>query len=293
MLESFLGKLKDRYAEADYRLLFSVSLAMLLVFSGFLYTNKQATGEWFQRGLNLRGGKQLTISLQPGAGNVSPKEIQSYLGGKGIESAVRGATSATGNELLIKVPMGVNQTQLLHEIRAKGIDVSSYSFNQVEPGLAESFWDQSRLALMVAFIFMSIAVFIVYREFAPSIAIILAAFTDIICTLSVMQILEIPLTLASFAGLLLVLGYSIDSDIVLTTRVLKRKRGSLRERTFSAMKTSITMTMTTISALIVLYFATAAQALRDVAAVLIIALLIDLVATWFGNASILRWWVER
>lgn len=292
MLADFLERLKSWYSEADYRVLFAVSLGMLLVFASFLYINRQRTGEWFQRGLNLKGGKQISITLS-GAADVDPTELESYLGEEGIQSTVRKTTSATTQELLVKIPIDVNQTQVLHKVEERGIDISSRSFRQVEPGLAESFWDQSRLALLVAFIFMGVAVFIVYREFIPSIAIIFAALTDIICTLSIMQILNIPLTLASFAGLLLVLGYSIDSDIVLTTRILKRRRGSLTDRTFSAMKTSVTMTVTTLSALLVLYFATTAQALRDVTTVLIIALLIDLVATWFGNASILRWWVER
>lgn len=292
MLKGLLDGLKDWYEEADYRVLFSISLIMLLLFAGFLYMNKQRTGQWFQKGLNLRGGNQLTVSLPPQE-EINIQELENYLNSQGIESTIRSTASATSREILIRLPLDVNQSQALGALQDREVDTSSHSFNRVEPGLAQSFWNQSQLALMAAFIFMAVAVFIVYRNFVPSIAIILAAFTDIVCTLSIMQIFNIPLTLASFAGLLLVLGYSIDSDIVLTTRVLKRRQGSLTKRTFSAMKTSVTMTVTTLSALVVLYFATTAQALRNVAIVLIIALLVDLVATWFGNASILRWWSER
>lgn len=293
MLENFLGNLKKWYDNADLRVLFSISLIMLLVFSGFLYTNRQSTGQWFEKGLDLKGGKQLSVSLAATDRRIMPEQLEANLRDRGVESAVRKTTSATTTELLIKVPPDVNETQLLDALEEEDVDTSGHSFNQVSASLAETFWKQSQLALTVAFIFMGVVVLIVYKDLVPSIAIIFAAFTDIICTLSIMQILNIPLSLASFAGLLLVIGYSIDSDIVLTARVLKRRKGSVSERTFSAMKTSLTMTITTLSALAVLYIATSAQALRDVATVLIIALLIDLVATWFGNASILRWWVER
>lgn len=282
--------LKNWYAETDYRILFAVSLIMLLSFSVFLVFNKQTTGDWFKRGLNLKGGKQLSIYT---SGNVNVGQLEEYLVDEGIQSTVRSAVSATGTEIIINLPMEIDEDRTLDLIESRGIDIESHSFNEVGPELGQSFWKQSRLALMVAFIFMGIVVFIVYKDFVPSVAIIFAAFTDIIGTLAVMQIFDIPLTLASFAGLLLVIGYSIDSDIVLTTRILKRRKGSLNERTFSAMKTALTMTVTTLAALVVLYIATTAPALREVATVLIIALLIDLVATWFGNASILRWWVEK
>ena len=39
------------------------------------------------------------------------------------------------------------------------------------------------------------------------------------------------------AAFLLLIGYSIDSDILLTTKVLKRRMGTLFERVKSAMKT--------------------------------------------------------
>ncbi|MFP4045999.1 MAG: protein translocase subunit SecF [Candidatus Aenigmatarchaeota archaeon] len=290
MLRDIQEKLKNWYSDTDYRVLFSISLIMLLVFSGFLVINRQQTGEWFKRGLNLRGGKQLSIYT---SGEIDTKDLEDYLNDRGVESVVRSAVSATGTEVMVQLPTDVDEDEVLGLIEEKGIDIESHSFNEVGPELGESFWKQSRLAMMVAFIFMGIVVFVVYKDFVPSVAIIFASFTDIIGTLAVMQVLDIPLTLASFAGLLLVIGYSIDSDIVLTTRVLKRRKGTVNERTFSAMKTALTMTITTLAALVVLYLVTTAPALREVATVLIIALMIDLVATWFGNASILRWWVER
>lgn len=295
----FLEGAKNWYDEADYRLLFAISLIMLLVFSGFLYINRQKTGEWLKKGIDLEGGKKLSISTTELSGNIDAMKLKKELRDLGIQSNVEKTESLTGpgGTLIVKVSMEADENTVREELEGLGIDTSGNQFESASPTVAKSLLQQSKTALMVAFMFMAIAVFIVYRDFAPSFAIVLAAFTDIICTLSIMQIFGIELTQASFAGLLLVLGYSIDSDIVLTTRVLKRRKGSVSERTFSAMKTSLTMTITTLSALAVLYLVavgqTATQALQDVAIVLIIALVVDLVATWFGNASILRWWVER
>ena len=101
------------------------------------------------------------------------------------------------------------------------------------------------------------------------------------------------MSLASFACLLLVLGYSIDTDILLTTRVIKRREGSVTKRCKGALKTGLTMTTTSLVAFVSLYLVSGAAALGEVASVLIIALLIDIPNTWLTNLGILRWWAEK
>ncbi len=298
MFENMIKKLQGWYSRADGRVLFSVSLVLLLLSSGFLYYNMgrergaKEEGEWFLKGLTLRGGNQLTAEV-PLDMEIVPREIESEFRDRGIESEVRESRSATERRLEIRTGVDTTEDDIINVLGDIGIEIEDYSFNKVSPALAEGFWEQSRLALVAAFVFMGVVVFFVFREAAPFIAIIYAVSVDMIAVLAIMQLLQIPLTLASFAGLLLVIGYSVDSDVVLVTRVMKRKKGSIDERTFSAMKTNVAMMITTFSALFVLYIATTAQALREVAIVLMIALAIDFLSTWFGNASIIRWWVER
>lgn len=298
MLENTIKKLQDWYSGADKRMLFAVSLVLFALASGYLYYNMgrergaKEEGEWFLKGLTLRGGNQLTADI-PMDMEVDVRRIEREFADRGVETEVRMSRSATERRLEVRTGIDTTEDEILDILGEIGIHVEDHSFNQVSPALAEGFWEQSRLALIAAFIFMGVVVFFVFREPAPFVAIIYAVGVDMIVVLAVMQVLEIPMTLASFAGLLLVIGYSVDSDVVLVTRVMKRKKGSVDERTFSAMRTNIAMMITTFSALFVLYIATTASALREVATVLMIALAIDFISTWFGNASIIRWWVER
>jgi preprotein translocase subunit SecF len=144
---------------------------------------------------------------------------------------------------------------------------------------------------------MSITVFIIFRNFVPSMAVILAALSDIIIAIGGMSLLGIPLSLASVAGLLMLIGYSVDTDILLTTRVLKRREGTVTERALDAMKTGLTMAAAAIGSMAALYlvvvlFIPYANVLADIAAVLIIGLLADVLATWLMNLGILRWYME-
>lgn len=303
MLESTVESLQDWYSSADKRMLFAVSLVLLVAASGFLYFNmqrergKKKAGEWFLKGLTLRGGNQLTAEVPEGV-NIDARELEEHFANEGVETQVRQSVSATTRRVEIRADADTSEDEIVDILNdylknEYGAEAEDHTFHHVDPSLAEGFWEQSRLALIAAFIFMGVVVFFVFRDFVPFIAILYAVSMDMIVVLAVMQVLEIPMTLASFAGLLLVIGYSVDSDVVLVTRVMKRRKGTISERTFSAMKTNMAMMITTLAALVVLYMATTAQALRQVASVLIIALLIDFVSTWFGNASIIRWWVER
>ncbi|MFP4633471.1 MAG: hypothetical protein ACLFM9_00645 [Candidatus Aenigmatarchaeota archaeon] len=298
MFEGTIKRLQDWYSSADKRMLFSVSLVLLIASCGFLYYNMGRTrgakeeGEWFLKGLTLRGGNQLTAEI-PVDLEVDVRKVEDLFAEEGIESRVRAARSATERRVEVRTGTDTTEEKILEVLGKEGIEVKDHSFNTVDPALAEGFWEQSRLALIAAFFFMGIVVLFVFRDFVPFVAILYAVTMDMIVVITMMQVFQIPLTLASFAGLLLVIGYSVDSDVVLVTRILKRREGTVTERAFSAMKTSMAMMLTTLSALVVLYLTTTAKALREIAAVLIIALLIDFVSTWFGNASVIRWWVER
>jgi preprotein translocase subunit SecF len=173
-----------------------------------------------------------------------------------------------------------------------GIDTTQSSIETMGPSLGSNFWYQAQMAIVIAFIFMGIIVFGIFKTSIPSIAVILAAFSDIVITLAIMQIFGIELSLAGLAALLMLIGYSIDTDIMLTTRLL-RGSGNLVERLMESLKTGLTMTLTTIGVLIVLILFGLSAILTEIASVLLIGLSVDIVNTWLQNSVLLRWHCER
>lgn len=284
-----VSKLFKKYEEMNYKALMVLPIVLLLFSISFLMIQWTKTGSWFEKGIDLKGGSLLSIQVKR---DVDSFELERFLKGEGLDVSVKTVSGLQGKGVLIQAAPEITEEEILQAVRNYGTKVESSSFQQVSPKLSESFFKQSRLALIIAFIFMGIVVLFVFKTHIPSIAVVLAAFSDIICTLAFSQILGFKLTLASFAGLLLVLGYSIDTDILLTTRVIKRRKGTIVERSIEAMKTGLTMTTTTLGALVVLFFASTSPVLKEIASILIIALIIDVVNTWGMNLSILRWWKE-
>jgi len=169
------------------------------------------------------------------------------------------------------------------------------SMASIDPTFGKSNQSMAVLALILSFIGMSIVVFISFRTFIPSCAVVLSAFADIAMTAAAMSVLGLTLTLGTTAALLMLIGYSVDSDILLTTRVLKRQ-GKLTEKLTGAFRTGIIMTSTTFAAAVALFLVSwlgGVEILWEISAVLLIGLVADVLNTWLTNAGILKWYVLK
>lgn len=272
-----------------YKTFLIVPIVLLIASAAILVAGFMQTGEWFTRSIELKGGTLISITT-PNPMNIPDVEDSLSKFGPVI---VRELRSYSGYGISIEVEADVDADLVLEDLRRMGIDTEEYSIESIGPALGESFWVQAQYGIIIAFMLMGIIVFIIFRIPVPSIAVMLCAVSDIIITLAVMQILGLSLSLASFAALLMLIGYSIDTDILLTTRLIKVTDKALGERMTGAFKTGITMTGTTLGVLIALLLTTTSVVLFQIASVLTIGLVIDIINTWFQNATLLRWHCER
>lgn len=127
----------------------------------------------------------------------------------------------------------------------------------------------------------------------PSAAVILAALSDIVVTLAIVNMMGVQLSTAGIAAFLMLIGYSVDTDILLSVRVLKRSGGTIYDRVISAMGTGITMAVTSIVAATVGLFVSQSETIRQIMLIILIGLIVDVMNTWLQNAGIIRWWAER
>ena len=261
-----------------YKLLIVIPILLLVVGIGILVNGYLETGEWFERSIDLKGGTAITLQ------DVSPDQIDLP------EARVREVGGFTGTGVLIETDLPPEE--ILALLAAQGVSTQDARVQTVGPSLGAAFWTQAQIGLILAFIFMGIVVFILFRRLVPSFAVIFAAVSDIIVTLAFMQLFGIPLSLAGLAALLMLIGYSVDTDILLTSRML-RGEGTILERLKSAFATGMTMTITTVGVMIVIVLAGVSPVITQIATVLLIGLVIDVVNTWLMNAGILRWYMER
>jgi preprotein translocase subunit SecF len=188
----------------------------------------------------------------------------------------------------------IHTAQIMDAIDRRA-EYSSYSIVTVSPALSTRFLEQAGNVVLYSGILSVVLVFFFFRAPVPSFAVIIGAASDIIIAMGAMCVFGIPLTLPSFAALLMLIGFSLDTDVLLTTRLLKR-RGDPRENAFDAFKTGMTMSFSAMVAFGVLFIVamlTHITTYYEISAVALAGLAGDLFATWGINAVIILYYKEK
>jgi preprotein translocase subunit SecF len=268
----------------SYKPLIAVPIIITIIALAILATNG------LNESVDLKGGTITTLQLQK---SISQDELKSMIE-NGLNTSDVTVNSFSNNQATVTIGTEADANTFTNLMNGTATILSYRSVGAV---LSSAALTQIIYTLIFAFLFMSVTVFIVFRNFVPSMAVILAALSDIIIAAGGMSLFGIPLSLASVGALLLLIGYSVDTDILLTTRVLKRREGTITERAINAMKTGFTMAAAAIGSMvalyvIVLFFIPSAATLQNIAEVLMIGLAADVIATWLMNLGILRWYME-
>ncbi len=169
----------------------------------------------------------------------------------------------------------------------------NYSSNFISPTLSSAFFKQAVFILLISFVLMSSVIFLYFREFVPSGAVVLSALFDIIVTIGVLDFFGFKISIAGIGALLMLIGYSIDTDVLLTNRLIKEFGDNYFEKTFDAFKTGTLMSFTTLIAGVAAIFLTNSDIIAEIATILVVGLLVDYVSTWLQNTGILLWWLEK
>lgn len=207
---------------------------------------------------------------------------------------------------LISVEEGINQGRYLKFDTMSDDKVLSLTkiienkytgakIDQIGSSFGKTLQDQAALALLISFIGMSIVVFLIFRTFVPSAAVVISAFADMTMTAAVMNLLGFQLSLGTTAALLMLIGYSVDSDILLTSRVLKRK-GKFDDKVSGAFITGIIMTSTAFGAVFAMWVISwigGIEIIHEMSQVLLIGLIFDVGNTWLTNVGILKWYATK
>jgi len=173
---------------------------------------------------------------------------------------------------------------------------NEFTYKDVSPSLSSFFVQKTAQVVVVSLLLTTLVVVLVFRSFVPSAAVMFGAVNDIIFALGAMGLFGIPMTLASFGALLMLIGFSLDTDMLLTIRVMKRTEGKPSDRAYGAMKTGLLMSVTAIAAFGLMYILsliTQLSTYNQIAAVAICGLIGDVIATWCTNAVIILWNAEK
>ena len=258
--------------------LFGVALVIVII--TFIMTGMPVTP-----GIDFAGGTAVTIHTDD-----SKEEIEAYFEGYDLKSIEEGIS---GGYYLKFGPMSNEEMMAFNDYILAGYPDAG--IDQIGANFGATLQAQAMLALLFAFLGMAVVVFIAFRKLLPALTVVFAGIADITITAACMNIFGIELSLATTAALLMLIGYSVDSNILMTTKVLKRQ-GDLAEKMEGAFHTGFIMTSTTFCAILAMFIVSLignVPTLYTISAVLLIGLICDLIFTWGFNAGMLRIYAEK
>lgn len=280
----------------NYKFLLLIPLILLILSLGYLGYFYKENGDFIRKDVSLTGGTTITIFTEQ---EININNLKQSLSEKVQDFSVRELSEfRTGKQEAVIIESSVDSSELksiLEQILEYELTGENSSIEFTGSGLSQSFYRQLQIAILISFILMAIVVFIIFRTPAPSVAVVLSAFADIIMTLALVNLLGIRVSSAGIIAFLMLIGYSVDTDIMLTTRLLKRRDSEINKRLSNAFKTGLTMTLTSIVAISVALILTQSfsEVLKQIFTILLIGLSFDILNTWITNASILKWYLEK
>ena len=257
----------------------ALGIALAIILGAFLLT-----GSPVSLGLDFTGGTELRIT----ADDASQSDIETAFADAGID--IESVRSVGGGSSYILTTQETD-TQAIEDV-AQDVGTAVESVDSRSASFGSDTQRQALLGVGIAFAGMSVLVGLIFRTFIPSVAVVVSAFSDIVIPVALMNVLNIELSLGAVAALLMIIGYSVDSDILLNNHVLRR-HGGFYESAYRAMRTGVSMTLTSIAAMTTMFLVSwylAIPLLDDVALILVFGLTADLMNTYMMNMSLLRWY---
>lgn len=269
-----------------YKALLVIPAIVFLISVGVFVNNVTSTGELFSKGIELSGGTIVTVHVEESLGRqffesqgLSFREIRSY----GSQDIIAVAIEA-GNE------MSQEEVVSLVEEQYPGAE---YDVRNVGPAMGEAFLNNARFFITISFLLMGLILAAIFRQPIVAFTVILSGFLNVFEAAAFMTVFGVDLSAHTIGALLLLMGWSVDSEVLFDTKILKEVEGDPRERAVTAMVTAMTMSAAIFGALLALYFFTTSTIVREMALVLMLGAFFDIINTWFQSLSMVLWYAER
>lgn len=279
-----------------------ISIALIIISIGSLIYHKGPN--W---GVEFTGGTEIHIKL---AKNLSVEDIKKTLDTTGYPPDVVQQLGLTGDrEYLIRFsPELVKFDQIqgfqseLEKIMATNESFKGGSIQRVDyigPRVGKELIRKAIIAILLGCVGILIYVMIRF-EFGFAMGAVIALIHDTVITLGAISLMDKEFTLALVAGLLTVIGYSVNDTIIIFDRIREnmRKRGKLNIREVVNEGVNQTLTRTILTSLTVFLvliplFLFGGSVIHDFAFTLIVGAIVGTYSSIFIASAFVVYWKQR
>lgn len=232
---------------------FSISFLLIIIGIGFMCT------KGLNFGIDFKGGTQVVVQMNQGFNKTDADKVITQYASNAVTNTVNGDQLEIKANGLDTAKVDEMVKTLTKDFNLKGDALISE--NQIGPSVGKQLTKDSIIALILAIV--AVLIYIIVRfETDYGVAAIAALLHDILMTVSVYAIFQLPVNTPFIAAILTIVGYSLNDTIVIFDRIrgnVKKMRASspveiANKSITQTMTRSINTTLTTLVSIVAVYF---------------------------------------
>jgi len=274
------------FIENNYKKFLLLSISLFAIFIGIILFNYFKYGYIINKSITISGGY---VTLINNNYNLTNTEIQNILNQMNITDYV---LYSTPNIIYIESRDQINGTlliNLLNQYYNISIQPSDISIQQYSSLVGDLIFNQFLFFVILTMILAAFVIFITFRVSNTTLNIISTILFDVIGLLAILSITKYPIGANGFIAMLMILGFAIDNNVVLSTNMIKEKDKPFIERVKMSFRIGMLMEIIALYTLLLLYFIVPDPSVKEFAFVLSTATILDLIYYLIGNIPLYKY----
>jgi len=278
------------FIENNYKKFLMISMVIFVIFVGTILFNYFKYGYIINKSITISGGY---VTLINNNYHITNPEIQNTLNQMNITDYV---LYSTPNIIYIESGKQINETLLInllnqdYNIKLLPTDISIQHYSSLVGNLI---FNQFLFFVILAMVLTAFVIFIAFRVSKITLNIISTILFDVIGLLAILSITKYPIGANGFIGMLMILGFAIDNNVVLSTNIVKEKEKPFIERVRMSFRVGMLMEIIALYTLLLLYFIVPEPSVDEFAFVLSVAIILDLLYYLIGNIPLYKYFEAK
>ncbi|BFI73707.1 protein-export membrane protein SecF [Nanoarchaeota archaeon] len=278
------------FIEKNYKKFIILTIILFVIFVGAILFNYLKNGYILNKSIDISGGYVTMINNNY---HITNQEITTILHQMNITDYI---LYDTPNIIYIESGQSINESQLIYLFNADyhiSLTPSDISIQQYSSIVGNLIFNQFAEFVVIVMILVGIIIFIAFRVSNVTLNIMSTIAFDVLGLLAILSSIKYPIGANGFIAMLMILGFAIDNNVVLSTNMVKEKEKPFVERVKMSFRVGMLMEIIALYALIILYLLVPDPSVKDFSTVLSIAIALDLLYYLIGNIPIYKYFTLR